>query len=532
MAKFSGTSQTTKKNFKAGALKTKKNAPAVVLGEGAKGFTKGTKTELFTLAVTNMVGEATFYESAGGRDNRFVSLIHQVAQSDPEWIANFIPFLRDTAQMRSASVVCAVESARAISSARAKGVDIDVNVPDLIASACSRADEPAEVIGYWLANYGRPIPIGIRRGVARAATRLYNERSVLKYDGGSRNIRVGDVINLTHPTAKDDRQSALFTHALDRRYDRVTDVPETLTILNAAYELDALSDSELRKRYRQDPEALAAAGYTWERLAGKGALDAEAWEAMIPSMGYMATLRNLRNFEKAGVSKASLAIVRAKLEDPEEVANSRQFPYRFLSAFKATDAAGSVYFASSLETALDLSCKNIPAFPGRTLVMVDTSGSMGSGVSNDSTIRCFEIAGLFGSALAIKGADVTLVGYDAHCEDIPIKLSVLKTCKEIERRTRGGWTKTWPCTKESYDRHGPFDRICIFTDMQDAPTRTSAASLPANVPIYVWDVRGYAGSNINTNEPGRYMLGGFTDACFRMVPLLERNEDAGWPWEV
>jgi hypothetical protein len=51
-------------------------------------------------------------------------------------------------------------------------------------------------------------------------------------------------------------------------------------------------------------DRLAAAGVTWEALAGwlQGPMDKAAWEAIIPSMGVMALARNLRNFDEAGVS--------------------------------------------------------------------------------------------------------------------------------------------------------------------------------------------------------------------------------------
>ena len=40
-------------------------------GEGAPGFARDAKSELFLLAVSNMVSEKAFYESAQDRDERF-----------------------------------------------------------------------------------------------------------------------------------------------------------------------------------------------------------------------------------------------------------------------------------------------------------------------------------------------------------------------------------------------------------------------------------------------------------------------------
>jgi hypothetical protein len=77
---------------------------------------------------------------------------------------------------------------------------------------------------------------------------------------------------------------------------------------------------------------LQRAGWSWERLSGwlPGGMDAAAWEAVIPQMGFMALLRNLRNFDEAKISDSARKYVVDKLSDPEEVAKSRQFPFRFL----------------------------------------------------------------------------------------------------------------------------------------------------------------------------------------------------------
>src|ERR1035437_7109116 len=83
--------------------------PETLTHEGGTGFNREAKSELFLLAVTNMVSENTFYENGKNRDKRFVDLIKQVALEDPDWIARFVPYLRSTMNMRSASIVMAAE---------------------------------------------------------------------------------------------------------------------------------------------------------------------------------------------------------------------------------------------------------------------------------------------------------------------------------------------------------------------------------------------------------------------------------------
>src|SRR5690606_37108135 len=125
-----------------------------------------------------------------------------------------------------------------------------------------------------------------------------------------------------------------------------------------------------------DPEALRRAGMTWEdvlSLVGSRVDKARLWEALIPSMGYMALLRNLRNFDQAGVSDEIAGQVAARLADPQEVVRSRQFPFRFLAAHRNVP---SLRWGYALEKALQHSLAAVPELPGRTLILVDRSGSM------------------------------------------------------------------------------------------------------------------------------------------------------------
>jgi hypothetical protein len=84
----------------------------------------------------------------------------------------------------------------------------------------------------------------------------------------------------------------------------------------------------------------------------------------------------------------------------------------------------------------------------------------------------------------------------------------------------------------AFQQQGPFDRVIVFTDMQDHPNRSlygDSVDVPRDVPVYVWDLMGYKVQNV-PNAPGRYLFGGFSDAAFRMISLLERGQNADWPW--
>ncbi|MHB8449535.1 MAG: TROVE domain-containing protein [Mycobacteriales bacterium] len=508
--------------------------------EGGPAYARDVKSELFLLAVTNMVGEDTFYEAAGERSGRFRDLLHAAVDEDPEWVARFVPWLRGTANMRSASVVAAIEYVRA-------GGPFGRRVID---SALQRADEPAEALAYFTSRYARAVPQPIKRGVADAARRLYGERSALKYDGLSRAWRMADVLDLTHVKPRDDAQSALFRYLLDRRHNRADIVvPDGLPMLRANTALQALSHEERRALVEAaavDPavaERLTAAGMTWEALSGwlSGPMDAAAWQAVIPSMGYMALLRNLRNFDEADVSDQVAEQVAAKLADPGEVARSRQFPYRFVSAF---EAAPSLRWGYALEKALEAATGNIPAFGGRTLVLVDTSASMSQrAFSRRSTMTPVKAAAVFGVVMAKRGNEVDLHGFADGVFAHPVNRAA-SVLAEVERLTRrvgevGHGTRIAEALRATYRRH---DRVVIMSDMQtfaDSRARlqfvgrytgVAADAVPRSVPVYGFNLGGYRATVLTAGIGNRHEFGGLNDATFSMLNLLETRTSAGWPF--
>ncbi|MFI6786815.1 TROVE domain-containing protein [Nonomuraea sp. NPDC050383] len=495
--------------------------------EGAPGYARDAKSELFLLAVANMVGEKTFYEKAGDRDSRFRALVHQVAVEDGEWLARFLPWLRSEANMRTAPVVAALEAVKARLAAGEHGLN-----RQLVDSALQRADEPGEALAYWTSTYGRAVPKPIKRGVADAVQRLYTERSLLKYDTNSKGYRFGDVIDVVHPSPDPARrwQGDLFRHALDRRHQRDNDIPASLSTLIEREKLMGLP-VEQRTELLSRPdvrERLALAGMTWEALAGwlQGPMDAAAWEAVIPSMGLMALTRNLRNFDQVGVSDKVAATVAARLADADEVRRSKQFPFRFLAAYKH---APSLRWAYPLEQALGHSLANVPALEGRTLILVDRSGSMFGAISERSGLNRADSAAVFGSALAMRAESADLVEFGTTSKPVPYSPgeSVLRV---VERFGSLGGTNTAKAVRAHYRGH---DRIVIVTDEQAWGGNNGGnptGQVPANVPVYTWNLAGYQYGHGPSGERTRHTFGGLSDAAFRMIPLLEAGKNADWPF--
>ena len=493
--------------------------------EGALGWARDAKSELFLLAVTSLAGEDTFYEGAVERDARLARLAGQVAVNDVDWLTRLVRWIRDEAHLRSVAVVVAAEGVAARLAAGEHGGN-----RALVAAALRRPDEPGELVAYWLARHGRALPKPVKRGAADAVRLLYTERALAKYDTASAAVRFGDVLELTHPSPSAPWQGELFAHAISRRHGRAPAPPPSLPVLQAREQLLAVPAAERRAVLlgQDGVQRLQAAGMTWESVAGwLGApLDAEVWERLVGVMGYMALLRNLRNLDEAGVSDQVAQQVSARLADPEQVARSRQLPLRFLAAYRA---APSLRWAPALEAALQLCLRNVPALPGRTLVLVDRSGSMFTPLSARSRVTRADAAALFGAAVAARAASADLVEVgtgSAVVRPRPAE-SLLRV---VERFGNLGGTNTAAAVRAHYRRH---DRVLIVTDEQawdgwrgQDPTK----AIPSHVPVYTWNVAGYRYGHGPSGTAHRHTFGGLSDGAFIAIPLLERGRDAAWPF--
>lgn len=252
-------------------------SPGGVTHEGGDGYRRDTKSELFLLAVTNMVGENTFYETGDERDTRYAALVRKAALADPEWTARFLCWLRSEANMRTAAIVGAAEYVRARLTAATddrSSAAITANRA-VVGSVLQRADEPGELLAYWTSLYGRKIPKPVKRGVADAAVRLFHEKSFLKWDSDARAFRFADVLGLAHPDPKDAAQDALFQHIVDVRFNPGREIPAELPVLGARADLMAWDEEQRRDLFRGTEldtarSVLRQAGMTWESLAGFG----------------------------------------------------------------------------------------------------------------------------------------------------------------------------------------------------------------------------------------------------------------------
>ncbi len=410
------------------SLFNRKNTRKTVNSEDFPAYPMEKKKELVTAVLTTLFGEPKFY---GSTDEKIVQLATESAKSDPEFLFKLTCYARNVGNLRSVSHVLACVIAR----------EAREYTRPVIRSIVVRPDDITEIMSCYRLMYGKPFPNAMKREIAQVIQR-FDEYGLAKYNRKHASMKFRDVLRITHPTPRDEQTATLFRKVLD-------DTLET--------------------------------PYTWETVLSERGNTKEVWEELIASgqVGYMALLRNLRNIVESG---ADVSPVLKLLSDPEMVKKSRQLPFRFLSAYLMLRKEELVTpeIHDALEQALLTSVDNMETIPGRTLIAVDVSGSMGLPVSRKSIIRSSDIAVLLG-ALSNRLCEEAVVCYfdcPGHWSALPEHkgymirqfekdASVLDICANY--RCRGGGTEMdlpmlYALENDPEASRRPFDRIVYFSD--------------------------------------------------------------------
>jgi hypothetical protein len=289
-----------------------------------------------------MLWEDTFYESGESIADRIKQTIPLVS---PQIVADLAIEAREKFKLRHVPLLIVREMARLNTHKHF--------VSSTLAKVIQRPDELTEALAIYWEDGKHPISAQFKKGLAEAFTK-FNEYSLAKYNRDA-TIKLRDVLFLCHAKPKDAAQEDLW--------------------------------KRLIKGELQIPD-------TWEVEISRNRNNAQSWERLLQEekLGGLALLRNLRNMLSANVDTQLIrkALLSMKAE--------RILPFRFISAAK---------YAPNLESELEeamLKCLNRQEkLPGKTILVVDGSGSMfGTPVSAKSEIDRFEAA----TALAILAREL------------------------------------------------------------------------------------------------------------------------------
>lgn len=494
--------------------------------EGAVAHKLSAELELYSAVCTSALSNK-FYESSDERIERIRGLLKKV---DPTFAAKLAVYAREQMYLRSIPLVLAVELAKVHNG--------DNLVGRLVGRVIQRADEITELLGYYAQANGRTgtkklgkLPNQFYNGLAFAFNK-FDEYQFAKYNRDGE-VKLRDALFLVHPkpmgATKKDKT------AKEKLFEKIAD--ETLeTPYTWETELSELG----QKKFKDDEAKEKAFRAKWEELL-------EAKEDGKYLLGYMALLRNLRNILQSKVRPKFLSIACNRLADAEEVARSRQFPFRFMSAYKELKEAEDLHFdvdvvLEALEEAIKASAVNIKGFDVKTRICIacDVSGSMQSTISEKSKVQNYDIGLVLGMVLnsRCKSTMVGMFGDTWKTIAVP-KKDILRNAEEFHNREGevGYSTNGYMVLRDLNKKQETVDKIMMFTDCQLWDSYGEGATLKdewrkykknvnPNAKLYLFDLSGYGNTPLQVNDNDVFMISGWSDKVFDVMDAMEKGDNA------
>lgn len=335
-------------------------------------------------------------------------------------------------------------------------------ISDVIANTIQRADEPAELLSMYWKDGKRPLAKQLKLGLAKAIQK-FDAYALAKYDR-EKAVKLRDVLFMVHAKPKDEAQAALWKSLVDG----------TLA----------------------PPE-------TWEVLLSAGADKRATWESLLRErkLGYLALLRNLRNMTQAGVSDELIrdAILARRGAD-------RVLPFRYVAAARACPQ-----MEPALDEALSEAISGMPALNGKTLVLVDVSGSMDVQLSGKSDLRRIDAAAALAS---IIHGDLRVFSFSNALVEVPPRRGMAGVDAIIRSQRHGG---TALAEAVMHAMKIPHDRMIVITDEQATTGGIPQPSVDKAYMINVASARNGVGY-------GKWKhIDGFSEGVLRWIAEYERD---------
>lgn len=359
-------------------------------------------------------------------------------------------------------------------------------VKDLLPKIITRADMLTDFLSIYWKDKKCPIANQVKKGL-ELAFHNFNEYKLAKYDRDAA-IKLRDVMFLVHAKPKNQYEQELFKKVADR----------TLT----------------------PPE-------TWEVLLSRGEDKKATWTKLITEkkIGGLAMLRNIANMQRAGVDRKIIQ---------EGLANLRSSMLLPLDFWKA--ARMNPEFDRDIEDAMIEAYKNLPKLPGKTLFIVDVSGSMGSLTSGNSQFNRMDQACAMAILAANQCEDYELVA-TAGNDGSRIQASewirypkrgfvLAPQIMETRRRIGGGGIFTRQCLEWCKAKFSDkkFDRIIIFSDSQDCDYPEKRIPKPFGKHNYICDVSAHT-KGVNYKGCWDAEISGFSEHFITYIAALEGLEN-------
>jgi 60 kDa SS-A/Ro ribonucleoprotein len=424
-----------------------------------------------------MLWEDTFYESGVEIGKRIHEEVAEVLKlKDGAGIVGNIAYeARTKFKLRHAplwlivALICAkTDEARAV-------------VGGAIATCVQRPDEMAELIAMYWKGGKNPLTAQMKKGLA-AAFQKFDRYSLSKYANRDGQVAMRDVLFLVHAKPLNDEQAGLW--------------------------------KELAEGNLKAPD-------TWESNLSAGKDKKETFTRLIAEkqLGALALLRNLRNMQEA---KVEPVVIREALSTMK---TERVLPFRFVTAAKYAPK-----LEPELEGAMFRCLEGSTKLSGKTLLVVDCSGSMHGQISGKSELDRLSAATALAMLLREVCEDVVIyatAGSDStrkHATMLipPRRGFGLRDLLKYENTTRtigGGGIFLKQVIDFLRDKESDADRIVVFTDEQDCDlTNKPGSAKPFGKDNYLINV----GADRNGIGYGDWVhIDGFSEATLDFIQQHE-----------
>ncbi|HEX8193165.1 MAG TPA: TROVE domain-containing protein [Allosphingosinicella sp.] len=358
-----------------------------------------------------LLWEDQFYEDGVAIADRIAAL---AAKVDPAALAALAVEARTRMKLRHAPLWLLIALMKHDTAGK-------VDVAGTIADVIRRADEMGELVALYWKDGKRPLPAAMKRGLAKAFGK-FDAYQLAKYDRKAA-VRLKDVLRLVHPKPADEAQGALWKQVVD---------------------------------------GTLASPDTWEVALSGGADKKETFERLIREnrLGYLALLRNLRNMDQAG---ADPGLVRDAILARRGAHNV--LPFRYVAAARAAPR-----FEPALDESLCAAVEAMPVLPGRTIVLVDVSGSMVVPLSSRSDLSRLDAAAALAS---IVHGDLRVFSFSERVVEVPPRRGMAGVDAVIRSQAHAS---TYLGAAVAYVNRIPHDRLIVITDEQSHDQVGAAAA--------------------------------------------------------
>ncbi len=393
--------------------------------EGAKASIITPEQELRRSVMASMLWENSFYEDGVTQAKRIAGLIDKC---DPEVVRDIAIEARNNMKLRHIPLLITREMAKNDKTKRF--------VAETLNNVIKRADETTEFLAIYWMDGRQPLSNQVKKGLGKSIKR-FDAYQLAKYNRKGP-VKLKDVLKLTHPKPDSPEQEKMWK--------------------------DLIND-ELK------------APDTWEVKLSAGESKKDTFTRLLKEkkLGYMALLKNIRGMDEVGVSPT---LIKDALK--AGAGKGKILPFRFITAY---NHAPTKYHAALEEAMLTMVNKE-EKLPGKTILAVDTSGSMyHSKVSAKSEMTRMD--GAAALAMLMKEVCEEVVIYDTavSTKKVPDNIHGFKLATTLKNDTLGtghGGIYLVKCMDTIHAEHPDATRVIVFTDEQDCGSDRSNAPAKAN----------------------------------------------------